>query len=133
MVYTSKVMDHFAQPRNVGKMIYADGESTIGDASCGCAAAIATSSVTSELVKGKTIAEALKLTEQDVIDALDGLPPIKYHCSNLAVRALRLAINDYEEKKTKSVLQRIGISLRKYCSSIKNRLVKHMVYRLYKR
>lgn len=149
-------MDHFANPRNAGKMYSADGEGTIGDAKCGdqlsiyikvyndkitdirflvfgCAASIATSSMTTVLAKGKTLEEALKITEQDIINALDGLPEIKKHCSNLAVSALKIAIKDYEEKRTKSAFQKIQIFLSKFFSSIKNKIITHMMYRLFKK
>ncbi|OPZ85597.1 MAG: NifU-like protein [Firmicutes bacterium ADurb.Bin419] len=120
-MYTEKVLDHFMSPRNTGSMPDADAEGTMGDPKCGdslniyikvnndviedisflafgCAASIATSSMTTELVKGKTLEEALKITEQDVIDALDGLPEEKKHCSNLGVSALKKAIQNYMEK-----------------------------------
>jgi len=137
-------------------MISADGEGTVGEASCGdkltifikvnndritdirflvfgCAASIATSSMMTELVKGKTIAEAQKITKQDIADALDGLPPLKMHCSVLAVAALQAAIQDYEEKRTKSAVQKLLLSLAKSSSSLKNRIVNHMVNRYYKK
>ena len=121
MLYSKQVMDHFQTPRNVGEIEDADGVGTVGNPSCGdimkmyikvedgkiadirfktfgCGAAIATSSITTELVVGKTIEEALKLTRGDVADALGGLPPIKMHCSNLATDALRAAIEDYKAK-----------------------------------
>jgi nitrogen fixation NifU-like protein len=109
-------------PRNTGSIPDADGEGTMGDPKCGdslniyikvnndviedisflafgCAASIATSSMTTELAKGKTLEEAMKITEQDVIDALDGLPEEKKHCSNLGVSALKKAIENYQEKQ----------------------------------
>ncbi|MDR3289069.1 MAG: iron-sulfur cluster assembly scaffold protein [Peptococcaceae bacterium] len=155
-MYSAKVMEHFSNPRNAGKISRPDGEGIVGNIKCGdqltiyikvegdrlsdvrflvfgCAASIATSSMTTELVKGKTIAEAMAVTEQDVIDALDGLPPVKHHCSNLAVSALRLAIQDYEEKKTKSAVQRLQMSLLKSLTSLKDRIVTHMMYRLHGR
>ncbi|MCK8815989.1 Fe-S cluster assembly scaffold protein NifU [Natroniella sulfidigena] len=117
-MYSDKVMDHFENPRNVGEIEDADGVGTVGNAKCGdimkmyikvedekiseikfktfgCGAAIATSSITTEIVKGKTIEEAQKLSNQAVADALDGLPPAKMHCSNLAADALHKAINNY--------------------------------------
>jgi len=117
-MYSKKVIEHFQDPKNVGEIENADGVGTVGNPSCGdimkmyikvesnvivdikfktfgCGAAIATSSITTEIVKGKTIEEAEKLTRNDVADALDGLPPIKMHCSNLATDALRAAIEDY--------------------------------------
>ncbi|MCP4706883.1 MAG: Fe-S cluster assembly scaffold protein NifU [candidate division Zixibacteria bacterium] len=122
-MYTQKVIDHFQTPKNVGELDDADGVGTVGNPSCGdimkmyikienevivdikfqtfgCGAAIATSSITTELVKGKTIEEAIKLTRNDVADALGGLPPIKMHCSNLATDALAAAIEDYRSKQS---------------------------------
>ena len=121
-MYSEKVMDHFMNPRNVGEIPDADGVGTVGNPVCGdlmtvyikvkdkkledvkfktfgCGAAIATSSMTTELAKGKTIEEALKITRADVADSLGGLPSIKMHCSNLAADALHAAINDYLKKK----------------------------------
>ncbi|TFH14835.1 Fe-S cluster assembly scaffold protein NifU [Candidatus Bathyarchaeota archaeon] len=123
-MYSEKVLDHFKNPRNVGELKDADGEGTVGNPVCGdmmtmyikvkdnkiedvkfktfgCGAAIATSSMTTELAKGKTLDEALKISRQDVADALDGLPPVKMHCSNLAADALHEAIKKYKEKKEK--------------------------------
>jgi len=124
-MYSTKVMDHFMNPRNVGEIADADGVGTVGNPVCGdmmtlyikindgriedikfktfgCGAAIATSSMITELAKGKTLDEALKLEREDVADALDGLPPIKMHCSNLAADALQAAIKDYREKTEKA-------------------------------
>ena len=121
--YSSKVMEHFANPRNVGEIENADGVGSVGNPVCGdimklyikvkdgvivdakfktfgCGAAIATSSMATELVIGKTIEEALQITNNVVADALDGLPPVKMHCSMLAEDALRSAINDYLVKTT---------------------------------
>ena len=121
-MYSDKVMDHFKNPRNVGEIKDADGVGTVGNPVCGdmmtmyikvkggkiadikfktygCGAAIATSSMTTELALGKTIDEAEKITRQSVADALDGLPPVKMHCSNLASDALQEAIKDYRKKK----------------------------------
>jgi len=121
-VYSEKVMDHFMNPRNMGEIADADGVGTVGNPVCGdlmnmyikvkdnkledvkfktfgCGAAIATSSMITELAKGKTIEEALKITRSDVADSLGGLPPIKMHCSNLAADALHAAIEDYRKKK----------------------------------
>ena len=121
-VYTEKVMDHFANPRNVGEIPDADGIGKVGNPQCGdvmwlyikvkddivtdikfktfgCGAAIATSSMITELAIGKTLEEAKKISRQDVAESLDGLPPQKMHCSNLAADALREAIKDYETKK----------------------------------
>ena len=123
-LYSEKVMDHFHNPRNVGKMEDYDGVGTVGNPVCGdvmklyikvkddriddarfqtfgCGAAIATSSMVTELVKGKTIDEAVGLSNKEVADALDGLPPVKMHCSMLAEDALKAAIDDYKEKQAK--------------------------------
>lgn len=123
-MYSEKVMEHFRNPRNVGEIPDADGVGNVGNPICGdlmtmyikvkdnriedikfktfgCGAAIATSSMTTELAKGKTLEEALKITRSDVADALDGLPPIKMHCSNLAADALHAAIDDYLTKKNR--------------------------------
>jgi len=120
-MYSKKVMEHFMNPRNMGEIKDADGVGTVGNPVCGdlmtiyikvrddrivdikfktfgCAAAIATSSMITELAKGKTLEEAEKITRDDVADALEGLPPIKMHCSNLAADALKAAIQDYRKK-----------------------------------
>ena len=120
-MYTEQVMDHFMNPRNVGEIEDASGVGTVGNAKCGdimkmdiqvedgiitdvkfktfgCGAAIATSSMATELVKGKSVAEALKLTNQAVAEALDGLPPVKMHCSMLAEQAIHAAVKDYVAK-----------------------------------
>lgn len=120
-MYSDLVMDHFNNPRNVGEINEADGVGEVGNPTCGdimriylkikdniiedvkfktfgCGAAVATSSITTELVKGKTIEEALELTNQKVAEALGGLPPAKMHCSNLAADALHKAIEDYKNK-----------------------------------
>ena len=120
-MYTKKVMDHFTNPRNMGEIDHADGVGTVGNAKCGdimriylkveedvikdvkfktfgCGAAVATSSIATELVMGKTIQEALKITNAAVVDALDGLPKAKVHCSLLAEEALHAAIWDYAQK-----------------------------------
>ncbi len=121
MLYSDKVMDHFANPRNVGEIPDADGVGEVGNAKCGdimkmflkiedgvikdvkfktfgCGAAIATSSIATEMIKGKPIEEALKLTNKAVIEALDGLPPAKIHCSVLAEQAIKAAFADYYTK-----------------------------------
>lgn len=122
MDYSEKVMDHFTNPRNVGEIADASGEGTVGNAVCGdimriyldidddgiiqdakfktfgCGAAIATSSMATELVKGKTVQEALEVTNKAVMEALDGLPPVKVHCSLLAEEAIHAALWDYAEK-----------------------------------
>ena len=118
MEYSEKVMDHFANPRNVGELADANGVGEVGNSKCGdimrmyikvkdnviedvsfktfgCGAAIATSSMATELIKGKTIDEALKLTNRAVMEALDGLPPVKVHCSVLAEQAIKAAVADY--------------------------------------
>ena len=120
-MYSEKVMDHFTNPRNVGEIEDASGVGTVGNAKCGdimriflkiedgiitdvkfktfgCGAAIATSSMATEMVKGKSIEEALKLTNKAVAEALDGLPPVKMHCSLLAEQALKEALEDYFTK-----------------------------------
>jgi len=123
-VYSEKVMEHFRNPRNVGEIPDADGVGTVGNPICGdmmtvyikvhenkiadirfktfgCGAAVATSSMVTELAKGKTLEEAKKITRSDVAEHLGGLPPIKMHCSNLAADALHGAIQDYLKKKSK--------------------------------
>lgn len=119
--YSEKVMDHFANPRNVGEIENASGVGTVGNAKCGdimrmyldiqdnvirdakfktfgCGAAIATSSMATELVKGKTVEEAMTVTNKAVMEALDGLPPVKIHCSLLAEEAIHAALWDYAQK-----------------------------------
>jgi len=121
MAYSEKVMEHFSNPRNVGKMDDADGVGEVGNIKCGdimkmyikvtdgiisdvsfntfgCASAIATSSMATELIKGKPIDQALALTNSAVVEALDGLPPAKIHCSVLAEQAVKAAIADYYER-----------------------------------
>lgn len=123
-MYSDKVMEHFKNPRNMGEIPNADGVGTVGNPVCGdlmtmyikvendrikdvkfktfgCGAAIATSSMTTELAKGKTIDEAMKITRASVAGSLGGLPPVKMHCSNLAADALHAAIKDYQEKREK--------------------------------
>ena len=121
-MYSDKVMDHFSNPRNVGEIENASGVGTVGNAKCGdimriyldiddnyiikdvkfktfgCGAAIATSSMATELIKGKSINEALKITNKTVMEALDGLPPVKVHCSLLAEEAIHAALWDYATK-----------------------------------
>ena len=120
-MYSEKVMDHFTNPRNGGEIADASGVGTVGNAKCGdimriylkiengiiedvkfktfgCGAAIATSSMATEMVKGKSIEEAMKLTNKAVAEALDGLPPVKMHCSLLAEQALKEALEDYFKK-----------------------------------
>ena len=106
--YSEKVMDHFTNPRNVGEIENCSGCGTVGNArrirdvkfkTFGCGAAIATSSMATELVKGKTIQEALEVTNKAVMEALDGLPPVKVHCSLLAEEAIHAALWDYAERE----------------------------------
>lgn len=122
-MYSAKVMDHFEHPRNVGEIENASGVGTVGNAKCGdimrmylmiddngiindvkfktfgCGAAVATSSMATELVKGLSVQEALKVTNKAVMEALDGLPPVKVHCSLLAEEAIHAALWDYAQKK----------------------------------
>lgn len=121
-MYSDKVMNHFSNPRNVGEIENASGVGTVGNAKCGdimriyldidenhiirdvkfktfgCGAAIATSSMATELIKGKSIDEALEITNKTVMEALDGLPPVKVHCSLLAEEAIHAALWDYATK-----------------------------------
>lgn len=122
MLYSEKVLDHFSNPRNVGEIEDANGVGEVGNAKCGdimkmylkidsgiisdvkfktfgCGAAVATSSIATELIKGKTIDEALKLTNKAVVEALDGLPAVKVHCSVLAEQAIKSAIGDYYKRQ----------------------------------
>ena len=107
--YSKKVMEHFMNPRNVGVLENPDGYGKVKDdiitdikfKTFGCGSAIATSSMVTELAKGKHVDEAIKLTRNDVADELDGLPPQKMHCSNLAADALHEAIKDYKSKNMK--------------------------------
>ncbi len=123
-MYTDKVMEHFKNPRNMGEIPDADGVGTVGNPVCGdlmtmyikvkdnriedikfktygCGAAIATSSITTELAKGKTLEEAMTITRASVADSLGGLPKVKMHCSNLAADALHAAVEDYKQKNKK--------------------------------
>lgn len=125
IAYSKKVLDHFMNPRNVGVIKDADGYGKVGNPVCGdlmemyirvkddiitdikfktfgCGSAIATSSMATELARGMHLDEAMKLTRNDVATELDGLPPVKMHCSNLAADALHAAIKDYKEKKEKN-------------------------------
>ncbi len=122
MLYSDKVMDHFANPRNVGELEDANAVGEVGNAKCGdimkiylkiednvikevkfktfgCGAAVATSSMATEMIKGKTVEEALSLSNKAVAEALDGLPPVKMHCSLLAEEAVRAAITDYYKRQ----------------------------------
>lgn len=121
MMYSEKVMDHFTNPQNVGEIENADGIGEVGNAKCGdimrmylkidddvitdikfktfgCGSAIASSSMATEMIKGRTIHEALQLTNEAVVEALDGLPAVKVHCSVLAEQAVKAALVDYAEK-----------------------------------
>ena len=121
MLYSDKVMDHFRNPRNMGKMEDADGIGEVGNAKCGdimrryikvkdgviedvsfitfgCGSAIASSSIATEMVKGRTVAQALQLTNKEVVDALGGLPAYKLHCSVLAEQAIQAAVKDYFDR-----------------------------------
>ena len=98
-MYTEKVMDHFAHPRNMGEIKDANGVGMVGNANFGCGAAVATSSMATELIKGKSIDEALKLTNSAVVEALEGLPPAKLHCSVLAEEAVKAAVDNYYARK----------------------------------
>jgi len=127
-MYSEKVLDHFTNPRNVGEIEDASGVGEVGNMKCGdimkmylkindesnviedvtfktfgCGAAIATSSMSTEMIKGKTIEEALNLTNKAIADALDGLPPVKMHCSVLAEEALKAALLDYQKKSGKNL------------------------------
>ena len=100
-MYSEKVMDHFQHPRNVGEIENASGVGTVGNVkfkTFGCGAAVATSSMATELVKGKSIQEAMEVTNKAVMEALDGLPPVKVHCSLLAEEAIHAALWDYATK-----------------------------------
>ncbi|MEM3086447.1 MAG: Fe-S cluster assembly scaffold protein NifU [Halobacteria archaeon] len=126
--YSQKVLDHFRNPRNVGTIENADGVGTVGNPTCGdlmtmyikvnpetqrveemkfqtfgCGAAIASSSMMTEIAQGKTIEEATRITKTDIVEALDGLPPVKIHCSVLATEALHAALQDYAEKRKSRV------------------------------
>jgi len=121
-MYTEKVMDHFKNPRNMGEIPDADGVGTVGNPVCGdmmtiyikvkdnriedikfktfgCGAAVATSSMVTEIAQGKTLEEAMKITRASVAESLGGLPPVKMHCSNLAADALHAAIEDYNKRQ----------------------------------
>ena len=124
-MYTETVMDHFTHPRNMGEVKDANGVGTVGNAKCGdimqmfikvnddgiiedvgfktfgCGAAIATSSMATELIKGKSVDDALKLTNSAVVEALEGLPPVKLHCSVLAEEAVKAAVDNYKENMKK--------------------------------
>lgn len=138
MLYSDKVLDHFSSPRNVGEIPDADGIGEVGSPACGdimkvyikvdadtisdvkfktfgCGAAIATSSIATEMIKGKTINEALTLTNKAVIEALEGLPPVKIHCSVLAEQAVKSAIADYYTRQGIDPLPIVGEILNVEC------------------
>ena len=131
MLYTEKVLDHFTNPRNVGELADANAIGEVGNAKCGdimkmylkisngviedvrfktfgCGAAVATSSIATEMIKGKTIDDALKLSNKAVVEALDGLPPAKIHCSVLAEQAIKAAISNYYERQGIDPLPIVG-------------------------
>ncbi len=139
-MYSEKVMDHFANPRNVGELANANAVGEVGNAKCGdimkiflyieddiikdisfktfgCGAAVATSSMATEMVKGKSIEEALKLTNKAVIEALDGLPPAKVHCSVLAEEAVKVALMDYYTRQGKEAPFELKQSCSECCAS----------------
>lgn len=132
MIYTDKVMDHFRNPRNVGEIEDANGIGEVGNAKCGdimkvylkvedniikdvkfqtfgCGSAIASSSMATELIKGKTLEEAWELSNKAVAEALDGLPPVKMHCSVLAEQAIKAALIDYAEKNNIHIPELDGV------------------------
>ena len=131
MLYSDKVMDHFANPRNVGEIEDADGIGEVGNAKCGdimkmyikvdngvitdvkfktfgCGAAVATSSIATEMIMGKSIEDALKITNKAVVEALEGLPPQKLHCSVLAEQAMKAALSDYYKRQGIDPLPIVG-------------------------
>lgn len=139
-MYSAKVMDHFANPRNVGEIENADGVGEVGNPKCGdvmkmflkidggmitdvkfktfgCGAAIATSSIATEMIMGKSIDEALKLTNKAVVESLDGLPAVKLHCSVLAEQAVKAALSDYYRKQGVDPTPIIGVLDDEDCSS----------------
>ncbi len=131
-MYSEKVMDHFSNPRNVGEIENADGVGEVGNMKCGdimkitikvdekeviedvkfktfgCGAAIATSSIITEMIKGKTLDDAIKVSNEDVAEELGGLPKPKLHCSNLAADALHKAIEDYRKRQEKEEIRAVG-------------------------
>jgi nitrogen fixation NifU-like protein len=130
-MYSEKVMDHFMNPRNVGEIEDANAVGEVGNPKCGdimkiylkiengvikdakfktfgCGAAVATSSISTELIKGKTVDEALKITNKVVAESLGGLPPVKMHCSNLAEEAIKAAIEDYKKRNSEQVDEKVG-------------------------
>lgn len=147
--YNEKVIDHYSNPRNVGEIKNASGVGEVGNPVCGdimriyleikdnkivdvkfktfgCGAAIASSSVTTELVKGKTIEEALKITNKQVVDELGGLPPVKLHCSVLAEKAIKNAIADYYRKEGKlteeEIMKKCGLKKNSGCAHCSDKM-----------
>lgn len=139
MIYSEKVMEHFANPHNVGEIPDADGVGEVGNAKCGdimkmylkinngiiedvkfktfgCGAAIATSSIATDMIKGQPLEEALKLTNKAVVEALDGLPPAKIHCSVLAEQAIKTAIADYYTRQGVDPTPFVGV-IEEHCDS----------------
>ena len=151
MAYSAKVMEHFSNPHNVGEIKDADGVGEVGNPKCGdimrmyikvdndvitdvkfmtfgCGAAIATSSMATDLVKGKTIPEALKLTNKAVMEALDGLPAIKIHCSVLAEQAIKAAVSDYYRRRgidPTPIVGEIKVTLKDAYSNMKEMILPH--------
>lgn len=142
-MYSEKVMDHFTNPRNVGEIENADGVGQVGNPKCGdimkmylkidngvitdakfktfgCGAAVATSSMATEMVVGKTVEEALKITNQAVAEALDGLPPVKMHCSNLAEEAIKAALDDYKRRNGMLDEESSGTACGRRCEDIEH-------------
>jgi nitrogen fixation NifU-like protein len=140
-MYSEKVMDHFMNPRNVGEIADANGIGEVGNAKCGdimkmylkienniivdakfktfgCGAAVATSSMSTEIIVGKTVEEALQITNKTVAEALDGLPPVKMHCSNLAEEAIKAAIDDYKKKDNMQDLSSTTSACSRRCDDI---------------
>ena len=138
-MYSEKVMDHFTNPRNVGEIENADGIGEVGNPQCGdimkmylkidggiitdvkfktfgCGAAIATSSIATEMIRGKSIEDALQLTNKAVVQALDGLPPVKLHCSVLAEQAVKTALSDYYRRQGVDPLPIVG-PIEEHCHS----------------
>ena len=143
MAYSEKVMDHFMNPRNVGEIADAGGVGEVGNAKCGdimkiylkikddviedvkfntfgCGAAIATSSMATELIKGKRVEEAMDLSNRAVVEALDGLPPVKLHCSVLAEEAVQAALRDYFEKSGRPLPEKLAAPCTGCCGSCKS-------------
>ena len=140
MAYSEKVMDHFMNPRNVGEIPDADGVGEVGNAKCGdimkiylkikddviedvkfntfgCGAAIATSSMATELIKGKKVEDAMDLSNKAVVEALDGLPPVKLHCSVLAEEAVQAALRNYFEKTGRPLPEKLQAACTGCCES----------------